>query len=68
MLAMNLTGPNPDVLGYLNSQVGNKYPVMDDQVLGAKLNAIYLTNTWLALLDPVSHSFPVSSKSMSYFV
>ncbi|KAL2402668.1 hypothetical protein ABEF93_003030 [Exophiala dermatitidis] len=52
MMVMNLTRPNPNAFGYLNSKVGNKYPVTSDQTMGVRLNGIYITSSWFSLLDP----------------
>lgn len=52
MLVMNLTRPAPDAFAYVNSKVGNKYPVTDDQTMGVKLGGIYISNFFNALLDP----------------
>lgn len=55
MLIMNVTRPNPGAFSYLKSKVGDKYPVTSNQVAGAKLHGIYISNDWISLLDPEAY-------------
>lgn len=52
MLVMNITRPAPDAFAYLNSEVGDKFPVTDDQTTGARVGGIYLENIFTSLLNP----------------
>jgi len=51
-LVMNLTRPNPDAFAYINSKVGDKYPVTSSQTSGISVNGIYITDDFASLLDP----------------
>lgn len=52
MLVMNITRPAPDAFGYLNSKVGDKYPVTDEQTTGARVGGVYFSSLFNSLLDP----------------
>jgi hypothetical protein len=52
MLVMNITRPAPNAFAYLNSEVGDKYPVTDDQTPGARVGQIYMNPLYNSLLDP----------------
>ncbi|EXJ94562.1 hypothetical protein A1O1_02958 [Capronia coronata CBS 617.96] len=52
MLVMNITRPSPNAFGYLNSKIGDRYPVTTNQVSSAQLNGIHITSLWSSLLDP----------------
>ncbi|KIW86078.1 hypothetical protein Z517_01472 [Fonsecaea pedrosoi CBS 271.37] len=55
MLVMNLTRPSPGAFSYLKSKVGDRFPVTTYQTMGAKLNGIYISSTWMSLLDPEAY-------------
>ena len=52
MLAMNITRPAPDAFAYLNSKVGDKFPVTDDQTAGVRVEGITMDNLFTSLYSP----------------
>merc|ERR1711939_919418 len=65
MLIMNITRPNPDSFGYLNSEPGQRWEIAEGFGSPGSANAISVDTLFSSLVDPTSNAKSNSTNSVT---